>query len=345
MIRIESIADAEQVIRFKMAREVVGRPYYLTAAYWVDGLLIDTGCAHTAPQLTSALKSLHVNQAANTHSHEDHIGANAGVQELFGCPILAHPEALPILENPKLQPLQPYRRVFWGWPQPSQGTAIGEWVETERYRFQVVHTPGHSPDHICFFEPEQGWLFSGDAYIGGQDRALREGYDIHGIIASLKKTIRTAGQDDLFRQRHGAHGRQAAPGGKDRVPGRAGRKDPVAAQRWTLSPPHPEPRVGPRATDHLFHPRPLSLGCAWSSPIWLDSNRLSRYRRNRTRTGNRNLTRRRKRAPPKRTRALTSDVVTLRQLGSGEILDKQATLLYTWRQIAYSSLCSAGLVR
>ena len=187
MIRIESIADAEEVIRFKMAREVAGRPFYLTAAYWVDGLLIDTGCAHTAPQLISALKSLHVSQTANTHSHEDHIGANAGVQELFGCPILAHAEALPILENPKLQPLQPYRRVFWGWPQPSQGSTIGEWVETERYRFQVIHTPGHSPDHICFFEPEQGWLFSGDAYIGGQDRALREGYDIHGIIASLKK--------------------------------------------------------------------------------------------------------------------------------------------------------------
>jgi glyoxylase-like metal-dependent hydrolase (beta-lactamase superfamily II) len=187
MIRIESIDDTPPVIRFRMARKILGRPYYLTAAYWVDDLLIDTGCAHTAPQLTSALESLHVSQIVNTHSHEDHIGANAGVQEVFGCPILAHPEALPILENPKLQPLQPYRRIFWGWPRPSKGSAIGEWVETERFRFQVVHTPGHSPDHICLCEPEQGWLFSGDAYIGGQDRALREGYDIHGIIASLKK--------------------------------------------------------------------------------------------------------------------------------------------------------------
>ena len=211
MIRIESIADAGQVLRFKMAREVMGWSYYRTAAYWVDGLLIDTGCAHTAPQLTSALKSLHVDQAVNTHSHEDHIGANAGVQKLFGCPILAHSEALPILENPRLQPLQPYRRVFWGWPQPSQGSTIREWVETERFRFQVIHTPGHSPDHICLFEPEQGWLFSGDAYIGGQDRALREGYDIHGIIASLQKlcelpvrmifsgsgTVRTEGKQHL----------------------------------------------------------------------------------------------------------------------------------------------------
>jgi glyoxylase-like metal-dependent hydrolase (beta-lactamase superfamily II) len=211
MIRIASIDDAPPVIRFELARRLAGWSYYQTAAYWVDGLLIDTGCAHTATQFTSALMSLHVSQIVNTHSHEDHIGANAHVQDESGCPILAHPDALPILQDPKLQPLQPYRLLFWGHPQPSQGTPIGDRLETERFRFQVIHTPGHSPDHICLFEPERGWLFSGDAYIGGRDRALRAGYDIHGIIASLKKvaelpvsmifsgsgTVRTGGRQHL----------------------------------------------------------------------------------------------------------------------------------------------------
>ena len=186
MIRVDSV-EGTSVVRFRMARQVMGRSYYQTAAYWVDGLLIDTGCAHTASQLTAALKSFGVGLVVNTHSHEDHIGANSEVQEQFGCPILAHPEALPILQDPKLQPLQLYRRVFWGWPKPSQGSAIGEWVDRGVFRFQVIHTPGHSPGHICLFEPNRGWLFSGDAYIGGRDRALRQGYDIHGIIASLKK--------------------------------------------------------------------------------------------------------------------------------------------------------------
>ena len=27
---------------------------------------------------------------------------------------------------------------------------------------QVVHTPGHSPGHCCFYEPERKYLFSGD---------------------------------------------------------------------------------------------------------------------------------------------------------------------------------------
>jgi glyoxylase-like metal-dependent hydrolase (beta-lactamase superfamily II) len=186
VIQVKAVVESGHVIRFRLARALLGRPAYFTAAYWVDGLLVDTGCAHTARQLTSALKGWQVDQVVNTHSHEDHIGANASIQETYRCSILAHTDALPILQNPRLQPLQPYRRLFWGWPKPSNGEPLREWVETGHHRFQVIPTPGHSPDHICLFEPERGWLFSGDAYIGGQDRALREGYDIHGIIASLK---------------------------------------------------------------------------------------------------------------------------------------------------------------
>jgi glyoxylase-like metal-dependent hydrolase (beta-lactamase superfamily II) len=187
VIQVETTAGSGRVVKLRMARSLLGRTAYFTAAYWVDGLLIDTGCAHTARQLLEATKAWSITQVVNTHSHEDHIGANADVQATFGCPILAHPDALPILANPRLQPLQPYRKLFWGWPKPSQGRSVGAEIETEHSRFQVIHTPGHSPDHVCLFEPDRGWLFSGDAYIGGKDRALREGYNIHDIIASLKK--------------------------------------------------------------------------------------------------------------------------------------------------------------
>lgn len=190
MIRVgEAIASGE-VLRLRSARDILGKPVYFTAAYWVDGLLVDTGCAHTAHQLLAALEGRRVEQVVNTHRHEDHIGANAAVQAAFGCPIYAHPQALPVLREPRRQALQPYRRLFWGRPRPSEASPLGERVETGRFSFQVIHTPGHSPDHICLFEPRRGWLFSGDAYIGGKDRALRAGYDIHGIIASLKTLAR-----------------------------------------------------------------------------------------------------------------------------------------------------------
>jgi len=181
------VEEHNTVVKFRAARVIMGRVFYHTAAYWVDGLLVDTGCAFTAPELLKAVASFPVDQIVNTHSHEDHIGGNALLQQVRGVPILAHPLALPILANPRLQYLQLYRRLFWGWPRPSRGKPVDEWVKTARYRFQVIHTPGHSADHICLYEPQRGWLFSGDAYIGGQDRAARADYDVYAIIASLKK--------------------------------------------------------------------------------------------------------------------------------------------------------------
>jgi glyoxylase-like metal-dependent hydrolase (beta-lactamase superfamily II) len=180
-----------EVTRFDLARTLGGRGRYWTTAYLVDGWLVDSGCAFTAPELARALAETPLAGIVNTHTHEDHIGANGRLQrERPGLEIRAHPLALPVLADPRRrQPLHPYRRVMWGWPEPSRARPIcdGEQIETGHHRLQVVHTPGHSPDHICLYEPERGWLFTGDLFVGGRDRALREGYDIGAIIASLKK--------------------------------------------------------------------------------------------------------------------------------------------------------------
>ena len=170
-----------------MARAFFGRSFYHTAAYWVDGLLIDSGCAFSARELLEATRRFPIARIVNTHCHEEHIGGNGLLQRERGADIAAHPLALPVLADPRRQYLQLYRRVFWGWPQPSRGEPLGDWIETEHYRFQVIPTPGHSPDHIALFEPREGWLFSGDAFIGGQDRAARPDYDMYAIIGSLRR--------------------------------------------------------------------------------------------------------------------------------------------------------------
>lgn len=184
MIRLETV---DGVRKFRLARSLLGRGLYYTAAYWIDGLMIDTGCAFTVAELLEALEGLPVTDIVNTHSHEDHIGANAALQRRSGAVISVHPSGMQVLAEPREEKhLRPYQRVMWGYPEPSQGTPVGEEIETGKYRFRIIHTPGHSPDHICLYEPDMGWLFSGDTYIGGKDRALRADYNIWEIIASLR---------------------------------------------------------------------------------------------------------------------------------------------------------------
>jgi glyoxylase-like metal-dependent hydrolase (beta-lactamase superfamily II) len=184
MIRFDSFGNIK---KFVMARTLAGRGLYFTAAYWVDGLMVDTGCAYTVDELLKALNGTPVNCIVNTHSHEDHVAANAALQAKYGAEILSHPAAVPVLAAPEKQRLRPYQLVMWGRPTPSTSAPIGDIVESDHHRFEVIYTPGHSSDHISLYEPEQGWLFTGDLYIGGRDRALRADYNIWQIIESLKK--------------------------------------------------------------------------------------------------------------------------------------------------------------
>jgi glyoxylase-like metal-dependent hydrolase (beta-lactamase superfamily II) len=188
MLRISTF---KSVTRFDLARTLAGRGRYWTTAYFVDGVLIDSGCAHTALELVKVLDGKQLTHIINTHSHEDHFGANGVLQQLHpNIEILAHPLALPVMKDPHGQiHLHPYRRLFWGEPSSCIASPVADEarIEIRNLRLHVFFTPGHSPDHISLFEPDRGWLFTGDLFVGGWERALREGYDIWQIIESLKR--------------------------------------------------------------------------------------------------------------------------------------------------------------
>ncbi|GAB4362589.1 MAG: MBL fold metallo-hydrolase [Deltaproteobacteria bacterium] len=185
MFAVEEVEEG--VRRFVMSRRMLGKDLYRCACYLVGDLLVDTGIFHRRKDFAASLADFRVAAVVNTHAHEDHMGANGLLQERRRIPVYAHEQALPVLADPGKLALLPYQRFFFGEPTPSQGEAIGESIRAGRHAFRVLHTPGHSPDHIALFEKERGWIFSGDAYIGGQDRVFRERYDILGILESLRR--------------------------------------------------------------------------------------------------------------------------------------------------------------
>src|SRR4030043_1141517 len=82
-----------QVTQIKLCRYPDFSPHATVSAYLVDGLLIDSGPAYTAEELTEFLKDKGVKTVVNTHYHEDHIAANALLKERYGVELVAHPLA------------------------------------------------------------------------------------------------------------------------------------------------------------------------------------------------------------------------------------------------------------
>jgi glyoxylase-like metal-dependent hydrolase (beta-lactamase superfamily II) len=175
------------ISRLHLARTLLGRPLFTVEAYLVDGLLIDTGPPATAAEMVSWCRYQDISQVVNTHHHEDHAGGDSMLQHMLGVPIAAPAKALPVLSD--APPLQFYRRLVWGQPTGVGAEPLGDVVETSRYRFRVVSTPGHSPDHICLFEPRRGWLFSGDLFIHERAHYLRADESASEILASLRRAL------------------------------------------------------------------------------------------------------------------------------------------------------------
>jgi len=177
----------EEVTRIRMGREMDGRVLYRVASYLVDGLLIDTGCAHTAGELADFLEGRGLKLAVNTHHHEDHIGANGVLMERYGIEVFASAGSVPLISQARVIPS--YRELVWGSPKPTQVERLPETIETDRFRFDVVETPGHSAGHVALVEASRGWCFSGDIFVTEEPIAVRPEDDIAVTVKSMQRLV------------------------------------------------------------------------------------------------------------------------------------------------------------
>lgn len=184
MLKVNNFGN---ITEFIVARTVLGRPLYYNHFYYIDGLLIDCGPSHVGSEVIKSLRQFPLQQVAITHQHEDHTGNCRLIQEEFKIPIYAHPDTVKTMADPPY--IQLYRRVMWGNPPVAEASKIPELIKTANLQFRVFHTPGHSPDHISFFEPLNRWLFCGDLYLGENLNSFMAGENIVDHLNSLHKMI------------------------------------------------------------------------------------------------------------------------------------------------------------
>jgi glyoxylase-like metal-dependent hydrolase (beta-lactamase superfamily II) len=127
-----------------------------------------------------------------THAHSDHCGQAPIVAERAGCDIWMHPShALlnSMVEDPDAvfarrvevarqsgvpaEPLQRYEQEgkprqtgFADVIEPARELLDGVTVHTNLGEWVTYETPGHSPSHVCLFQPERRLLISGDHLLG-----------------------------------------------------------------------------------------------------------------------------------------------------------------------------------
>lgn len=62
-------------------------------------------------------------------------------------------------------------------------------IHLDTLAFRILHTPGHTCSHVCYQEPTQGWLFSGDTLFSGGCGRVFDGTieQLYQSIIMLKK--------------------------------------------------------------------------------------------------------------------------------------------------------------
>lgn len=144
-----------------------------------SAVLIDTGLGVSdIRKVVDRLTSLPV-LVATTHAHWDHIGGHGSFARIAvhaaeqGWLSGSFPLPLQVVKDNLLRAPCDFPadfrpedyRIYQGAPQII--LRDGDNLDLGGRRLVVVHTPGHSPGHCCFHEPERGYLYAGDLIYAG----------------------------------------------------------------------------------------------------------------------------------------------------------------------------------
>jgi glyoxylase-like metal-dependent hydrolase (beta-lactamase superfamily II) len=112
-----------------------------------------------------------------THIHPDHVGGACALREATGAPLAVHRSRAAFVHGGR--PLAPERLLD-----------DGDEIAHGDGRLVAVHTPGHESGHLCYYDPDRRWLFTGDLVLGtGTTMIAPPDGDMSAYLASLRRLL------------------------------------------------------------------------------------------------------------------------------------------------------------
>ncbi len=181
-----------------------------------------------------------------THGHLDHAGAAAALRERTGVAVEGpHRDDQfwldRIEDDAQRYGLSDLRNIT-----PDRYFEDGETLEFEGARFEVLHTPGHTPGHVVIYNAPLNVAFVGDVLFAGSiGRTDFPRGDHAQLIGSITAKLWPLGEDVTFVPGHGptstfGRERQSNPFVADRITGYQGAEKQApdigeqrSSKRWT----------------------------------------------------------------------------------------------------------------
>ena len=128
-----------------------------------------------------------------THGHFDHMLSAQPLCAITGAPAYIHEKDAEMLCDPQKNA---YNAMAASQPSPVDFEAelLEDTIEIEGVKFQILHTPGHTRGSVCFYDEENGVLFSGDTlFCAGFGRMDLYGGSPSQMRASLRTLLSLPG--------------------------------------------------------------------------------------------------------------------------------------------------------